>query len=64
MNQVQVPPFEPKLRQDGATPPRSPKNSKKIWKNALRGRRGAIYTGTLVSLLSLALAATFAILIQ
>ena len=29
MNQVQVPPFELKLRQDGATRPRNPKKSKK-----------------------------------
>ena len=40
MNQVQVAPFELKLCEDVATPPRNPKKPKKIRKNALRGAPG------------------------
>ena len=40
MNQVQVPPFELKLRQDVATAPRNPTNLQ----NALRGGAAAQFT--------------------
>ena len=44
MNQVQVPPFELKLRQDGATPPRNPTNPKKHPEKCAAGGAGAQFT--------------------